>query len=456
MNAAQFAVYSRREWRAPVFRFPAAHYEARPEDATIDGSNRAILQYDKSGNSAVNVLCLNGVAGNYASAPHSEALDITGDIDLRADVALKNWSSGSVQVFVGKYTGTGDQRSYRLFSNVTGGISIGWSTLGTSGTVITGNSTVAVGLAANSRKTIRATLNVSNGGGVYEVNFYTSDDGLTWTQLGTTVTGGAATSIFSSSATINVGASFAGTSDFCDGNIYRAQIYNGIDGTLAFDFDPSVAAKLAGTVTERSANAATVTINSTGDTGARIAGARDLAQFTSTKMSVYTAPTANGPGRFTYDGANDYSKSPAFALGQPVTVYFVGSQVTWTVDDTIYDGGTDAAMILRQGATTPALRIYAGSQTGENAGLAVATNGIVSTVFNGAASSNRVNRGTAVTGNAGTLAPNGITLGARGVGSNYANITVSEILAYPSNHDEIAQQRVARDMMRRMRIPMAA
>ena len=54
--------------------------DAGAQPVTTDGIK---LASDKSGNSSTNVLCLNGVAGNYVSAPDSAAVSITVDIDIR-------------------------------------------------------------------------------------------------------------------------------------------------------------------------------------------------------------------------------------------------------------------------------------------------------------------------------------------------------------------------------------
>jgi hypothetical protein len=77
------------------------------------------------------------------------------------------------------------------------------------------------------------------------------------------VVGAAPTSIFSSTANVEVGraATTGGLFYLLAGAASRAQIYDGIGGTLVFDADFS--AELPGTAsfTESSANAATVTIN---------------------------------------------------------------------------------------------------------------------------------------------------------------------------------------------------
>ena len=248
---------------------------------------KCILVADRSGQSAVNGLVLNGVSGNYASSPDSVATSITGNIDIRVLVQLQSWTPASPQIAVGKYTSAGSQKSYYLQINATGALQIGWSANGSSD--LNSVSSVSTGFAAFSPKWIRATLQVNDGAGNNVATFYSSDDGVTWTQLGTTITTAGTTGIFDSTAPVSVGGVNAGTASLATGIIYRAQIYNGINGTLAFDANFTTVAKLATSFAESSVNAATVTINTSGDTGARICGARDLVQMTSAKMPNYLA-----------------------------------------------------------------------------------------------------------------------------------------------------------------------
>ena len=211
-------------------------------------------------------LYLPGVASNFASAPDAAPLDITGDIDIRCKVALDDWTPAGNTILVGKYnSGTAGARSYQLQITSTGFLNLQWST---DGSTLTNNvlSTVVTGIADGAVKWVRATLDVDNGASGNNVQFFTSDDGTTWTQLGTTVTTAGVTSIFSGSAQLEVGSRNGGTTDVARGKFFRAQVLNGIGGTVAFDanFETSITSLNQASFTESSANAATVTINRSG------------------------------------------------------------------------------------------------------------------------------------------------------------------------------------------------
>lgn len=180
-------------------------------------------------------LYLDGTAGNYVTTPDHAALDITGDIDIRIEAALDDWTKATAQGLVSKYLPTGDQRSYLL--QITDAASnnrpqIVWSADGTS--TLNAAATASVPFADGEVGWLRVTLDVNNGAGGRTATFYTSSDGIEWTQLGDVVTTAGTTSIFNGTAPLWVGAR-GDDAIHMAGRLFRAQVYNGIDGTLACD-----------------------------------------------------------------------------------------------------------------------------------------------------------------------------------------------------------------------------
>lgn len=200
-----------------------------------------------------NYVYLPNATGNSVSVPDAAALDITGNIDIRAYVALDDWTPSAQNYLVSKWS-TG-QLSYVLLINQSDGRPmLYWSTNGTSS--IARTATVSPTVADGQALWIRATLDVDNDAGGHDVMFYTSTDGVTWTQLGSTVTTAGTTSIFSGTSTV-----FAGGGSFA-GKLYRAQIYSGIDGTKVLDIDTSVVTESSTSFT--AVTGQTVTINRSG------------------------------------------------------------------------------------------------------------------------------------------------------------------------------------------------
>lgn len=230
---------------------------SRPPTATVSTGNAAIIQQAlvnidmdnivSSGgvvtsvpNSGLglNYLDLPGGAGDNASTPDSLLLDISGDIDVRVEAALDDWTpAGSNRSLLGKYNSTGNQRGYLFQVLATSGL-LRWiaSADGIANTVDV-VSTVAPTVSDGETLWVRVAFDVDNGASGNTVTFYTSPDGITWTQLGDPVITAGATSIFDSSADLEIGTHGGGTSSV-EGRIFRAQILDGIDGPIAADFNP--------------------------------------------------------------------------------------------------------------------------------------------------------------------------------------------------------------------------
>lgn len=224
-------------------------------------------------------LLLDGTSGDYASTPDDASLDITGDIDLRSEASLDDWSV--VQNLVAKYETTGDNRSYRLLTS-SQLLRLEWSPDGTIASRLDAESTETVPAEPGERLAVRATLDVDDGAGGWIVTFYTapSIDGP-WTQLGAAVdnSGGGTTSIFAGTATLNVGAALNdGSSNPAAGVIHAAEVRDGIDGTEVAD--PDFTAEPSGTTNFTDDAGRAWTVNGaaeivTSETGASITPAFD-------------------------------------------------------------------------------------------------------------------------------------------------------------------------------------
>lgn len=210
-------------------------------------------------------LYLPGETGDYASTPDSAALDITGDLDLRSRIRAVDYTGAAEQVVLSKWMTTGNQRSYRLSIKTDGSLRLGWSTDGTAETFK--DSTTPLVTADGVITWVRATLDVDNGAAGNDVKFYTSNDYNpetetgTWNQLGTTVTTGGVTSIFSSSAAVNVSGHDNGTLLPFAGKVYWSEIRNGIGGAIAAEFDPARGSNLGTSLTSETSEVWTINQN---------------------------------------------------------------------------------------------------------------------------------------------------------------------------------------------------
>jgi hypothetical protein len=189
-------------------------------------------------------------SGNYDGAEVYTAdkavLDITGDIDIRADIQPDRWIGGYAYLVGGKYIGSTNQRSWYLMITELGYVRFVWSSDGTSAGRVFAASTVAVPMN-NPRLTIRVTVDVNNGSGGSTTTFYTSTSvSGSWTTLGSPVVNAGTSSIFASTTALEVGTigNAGGRGTIISqgvpfvGKIYRFQVYDGIAGTLRADMYP--------------------------------------------------------------------------------------------------------------------------------------------------------------------------------------------------------------------------
>ncbi|MEK0418298.1 MAG: hypothetical protein RI949_2304, partial [Pseudomonadota bacterium] len=175
-------------------------------------------------------LSLPGTAGHYASTPDSVAASITGDIDIRVKCAPTDWTPAAFIPLVAKYAA--GQYSYILYLNdlSDGKLLFNYTTDGS--TPLSALATVGVGFTDGATGWVRATRQSSSG----DVKFYTSTNGETWTQIGTTVSTTAG-SMFDGTAPLRFGEVAA--AQFFNGKVFQAQIYNTIGGTTpVVDFNP--------------------------------------------------------------------------------------------------------------------------------------------------------------------------------------------------------------------------
>src|SRR5690606_4764028 len=179
-------------------------------------------------------------AGSNVSTPLDGALQITGDIDLRAEITPADWTPTANQAILGRWltSGGATQRSYRIDLQTNGRLRFTWSVNGQSGAANI-SSTVSVTPPESGRLAVRATFDVNNGASGRTIRFYTAPSlAGPWTQLGDAVTQGGTTSIHPGTAPLTVGAYNAGASEPFVGRVWAAEVRAGIDGSLvaAVDF----------------------------------------------------------------------------------------------------------------------------------------------------------------------------------------------------------------------------
>lgn len=171
---------------------------------------------------------------NYASTPDVAANSIASDIDLRMKLAMTSWTASDG--FAAKWDST-NQAAYRFYCSA-GPLAFELSADGVNG--LNATSSVGTGFTAGTTHWVRATWRNSDN----RVQFFTSEDGTNWTQLGTDQSINLA-GIFNSNQALVLGAAIsAGNSLMLAGKIYYFELRSGIDGTIVQSVDFSAVTKI--------------------------------------------------------------------------------------------------------------------------------------------------------------------------------------------------------------------
>ena len=191
---------------------------------------------------------LNGVAGTYVSTPDSVAASITGDIELIWSGTFD--SLAGVRMLISKATAS---FSYDFYTSA-GVLVLRISTDGGTGAGLKTSTSAAVpGLATGTRFWLKASRVASTGVAAFAYSL----DGATYTTVATSASGGSG-NIFDNAVQVAVGIQADGASNPTAAKVYAAQIYNGINGTLAVDFNAS---RYAGGTTLTGSTGETWTLN---------------------------------------------------------------------------------------------------------------------------------------------------------------------------------------------------
>jgi hypothetical protein len=168
----------------------------------------------------IGTVALPGTTGNYFSTPDAADISIGGDLTLLAKVAPADWTPSANKMLIAKYSGS-STISYALRLGTDGKLTLLLSSNGTAFDISGANSSVAASAADGTILWVLATRQQSTG----TIRYYTSPDGLTWTQLGIDRTGTTGT-IFDSTSPLELGSRGGGATENFVGDYYYAEVRN--------------------------------------------------------------------------------------------------------------------------------------------------------------------------------------------------------------------------------------
>ncbi len=193
-------------------------------DDTTKSYNR--IDYLQTGDAGDAYATLDGSYGTKIQTINSSALAITGDIDIAVKIAADDYTSSAGKTLVNKMGASDGIRGYQF--NLTGTTPTPRFLFSPDGTTVVDVFSTAAATVENGQAIwFRVTLDVDNGSAGNDVKFYTSSDGSTWAQLGSTITTAGVTSINENSQPISFG-SRDGYQNLWAGKFYEAVIKDGI------------------------------------------------------------------------------------------------------------------------------------------------------------------------------------------------------------------------------------
>ena len=167
------------------------------------------------------------------ACPNSAALGITGDLDVRVKLSMSTWNQDATIALVSKWQ-TAGQKSWFFSYGWQGEVRVGTSVDGTATTKNIATTTLFVPSwlnTANAVGWLRVALDVDNGAGGTTASFYESTNGTTWTLI-RAVTSAGATSLFTGTDPLIIGADGNNGTGGLGAKIYAAEVRNGIDGPV--------------------------------------------------------------------------------------------------------------------------------------------------------------------------------------------------------------------------------
>ena len=222
------------EWPDLFSQYLAAQYPAFTvqrrtwSDATQDYGAPVTVQTGTAG--PLYQDCSGSVTtGSFRGA---SSVHLSGTIDVRVKLTAPDWTPATARMIAGQM-GLSGTRSWALCLSAAGLPQIMYSTDGAAIAMMS-NSAIT-GLADGATKWLRAVFTPNDGAGNRVLKCYLSDDGLTWTQLGSTVTTAGALTLFNAATDdpysgFGLGGTAVGAYQPWIGQIHEVDIRDGLDG----------------------------------------------------------------------------------------------------------------------------------------------------------------------------------------------------------------------------------
>lgn len=220
--------------------------------------------------------------GSVLSTPDRD-LFATSQLDIRMKIRPNDWTPpGFFTPTLGQWAFNNVDDGWLTSVTTTGQLSFQYTVDG--GTDVTRTSGVATGFVDGTTHWVRFVFTGNNGAGQNVTKFFTSEDGVTWTQLGATQTNAGTVTIWPSTASLrfNQGLVYSG-------DVYHLEVRNGENGPVIAD--PSFHSLLPGATTLEDSARNTWTV-----TGAAIVDGNELRGPDTSSIAAWEQVSAGATG----------------------------------------------------------------------------------------------------------------------------------------------------------------
>lgn len=168
---------------------------------------------------------------NDRQLPASASPHLSGVIDVRVKMSMTDWTPSSQRNILGK-SGADPNRGWYVFMTTLGNMGFAWTTDGTAGTLASLTGTTPPTVVDGDTTWLRWVFTPNNGSAQKQLDIYQStNNGGTWTQLGSSLTSGGVVTVFNNSTWgYEIGGSSSGKS--AGVKIYEVQFRNGLNGPI--------------------------------------------------------------------------------------------------------------------------------------------------------------------------------------------------------------------------------
>ena len=362
-----------------------------------------------------------GVLGNYVSTPDSVANRILGDTEIIAKIEFN--STTTTRIITSKW-GNGTNLNFLLYIGSDSNIYFGQSTTGTVDVYAVTSTPLTTPI--NTIVFIKVTRVSSTG----VVTFFTSSDGITYTQLGTQITS-VTGNRFNSTANVNINAYANGIANaFTSINkIYQVTISNSIGGAPVVDFNPATYNASTSQTQWTSSTGEVWTIN----TGTAATGYKGVLVDRTIVQS---------------DGVDDKMQSGTITTRSNFTRYFAFNTIVASGTQYFIDGDILDKHLIYKGSSL--LRFYnSGTGSAEITTANLVGLKLITGDYNTSSSKLRTNAGSDVNGSVGNATSTKVTLFSSGGGGTNSNIiftTVIDAIAVDTDATKTATYNLIRSL----------